>query len=271
MDFSPDFIIGIGGGSPIDAAKAASVLIFHKSTDTDLLFDNRGDTHITLFFVPTTAGSGSESTPSSILTVHTRKTKLSIKRRVYCEKAFINFRYTISMPYNITVSTAVDVLTHLVDEYMSAKSNIFVDKLVKIGLLGFSEILPMIQNEEFNECFREKIMILSSIAGIIIANTRTTLTHTMSYPLTYGKKITHGFACGLLAYEYLVFHKNKYKVDDIVSALGFANIVELKNFLKNSCPNIVCSEKEIYEYSNIVFEDKERLSMHPYEVSLIVL
>ena len=95
LEHEVDFLIAIGGGSAIDVAKAASVLIANKTASDVLpLFNDEATVHIPILAIPTTAGTGSESTGSAILTCKKQQTKISIKCRVYCTKAFINFKYT---------------------------------------------------------------------------------------------------------------------------------------------------------------------------------
>lgn len=218
--------------------------------------------------IPTTSGTGSESTASAILTSHEERTKISIKPRVYCEKAFINFRYTYYLANEITASTAVDVLSHLIDGYMSAQANMITDHFSEGGFYRFSSCLPALKSKAYDVAFRNEIQLISIIGGIVIANTRTTLPHLMSYPLTYDKSVPHGFACGLLTYEFLQFHEDKNKIEQMLSLCGFESLDKLGSFLSSVCPPTVCNENEITAYSHIVYSDQERLKLHPYEVRL---
>jgi len=267
LDFGADFIIAIGGGSVIDAAKATSTLIAYSNTDASLLFDDMQNKHIPVLAVPTTAGTGSESTASAILTCHAKKTKVSIKRRIYCDKAFINYKYTLFLPEKITLSTSVDVLSHLIDGYTSAKSGIITDALAEWGFREFSEIISSLRQRQFDENFRRRILLMSTIAGFVISNTRTTLPHLLSYPLTYHKGVPHGFSCGILTHEFLKFHKDKKKIEYMLKLCGFENLNALGSFLKEVCPAIVCNEEDVLSYTSIVYSDKVRLQTHPFEVS----
>jgi len=227
-----------------------------------------GNKHVPVLAIPTTSGTGSESTASAILTNHEEKTKISIKPRVYCEKAFINFRYTYRLSNEITASTAVDVLSHLIDGYMSAQANMITDHFAEGGFYRFSKCLPALKAKDYNDIFRDEIQLISIIGGIVIANTRTTLPHLMSYPLTYDKKVPHGFACGLLTYEFLQFHQDKNKISRMLSLCGFESLDKLGSFLSSICPAVICGKSEISTYSQIVYSDQERLKLHPYEVRI---
>ena len=261
-----EFIIALGGGSVIDAAKAASILIAHNKIDTNLLFNDAENIFVPVLAVPTTFGSGSEATSSSIITVHNKRTKLSIKRRVCCEKAFLHSDYSNYLPENVTVSTTIDVFSHFIDGYFSAKANYFTDKIAESAFMDFSKIIPLLKDRKFNDYFRETMMCLSVMGGIVISHTRTTLPHLLGYPLTYHKHIPHGFACGLLTYEFIMFHKDKERVKKFLNLSGFNEMSEVKNFFATECPRVLCTEDEIFEYAQIVYSEKERLSLHPYNV-----
>lgn len=268
IEFCSDFIIAVGGGSVIDAAKASSILIALNEKNANLLIGNTYKHHLPLLAVPTTSGSGSESTGSAILTIQEKKTKMSIPSRVFCEKAFLNPLYTYGMPEHITLSTAIDTFTHLAEGYLSKDATIYTDNLIIYGLKLFSEIIQNLRFKIFDEAFRIKVSEISSIAGIVIANTRTSLPHLMSYPLTYDKKVKHGFACALLTCEFLNFYQDKTKVSFLVKASGFESVNELQKFISIICPRIICTENEIRQYAEIVYCDKPRLAYLPFELGI---
>jgi len=267
LDFKADFIIAIGGGSAIDVAKAASVLITCENpNDTTILFCDGLDEFIPVIAVPTTAGTGSESTGSAILTSHEQKTKVSIKRRVYCKKAFINVNYTIGLPDEVTLSTAIDVLSHYIDGYMSTNANLETDALAENGFREFSKLLQNIAKRDFDLNFRKKIMMMSNCAGHVISVTRTTLPHILGYPLTYQKRVLHGFSCGLLTYKFLEFHKDTKKKTRLLDLCGFTENGDFGLFMKSVCPNPNCTEVDIQRYTDTVWADRSRLHTHPFDV-----
>ena len=78
-----DFVIGIGGGSPMDAAKAIALMLYHKEKGAEFLYQNGDDEALPVVEVPTTCGTGSEVTPYAILTIHAKRTKSSLPHRIY--------------------------------------------------------------------------------------------------------------------------------------------------------------------------------------------
>ena len=124
-----DFMIGIGGGSPMDAAKAIAVLVANPEKSSDILFSEPNAKAMTVVEIPTTAGTGSEVTQYSILTLHEKRTKRSIAQKVFAKVSFLDPRYMDALPPEITNNTAVDALSHLIESYLSVNSNLAYKKL----------------------------------------------------------------------------------------------------------------------------------------------
>ena len=154
-----DFIIGIGGGSPIDAAKAAGVLINNPTATRYNLFDSPHLKSIPVIAVPTTAGTGTETTPYAIVTDNELKTKLGICQRVFPEYALLDVKYLMFLPEQITINTSIDALSHLIEGYLSSNANIISDALAEKGLKLFGECLNMIKEKDFTYTLREKLMV----------------------------------------------------------------------------------------------------------------
>ncbi len=228
-----DFIIGIGGGSPLDAAKAIAILAVNSINNEELFSGTYKNKPLPVVAVPTTAGTGSEVTPYSILTYDEIKNKKSIgSDSIFPVLAFLDPSYTETLNYTTTVNTAIDALSHSVEGYLSKRSTDVIEPFAieSIKILG-AELKLLTNKKNPGPESREALLYASMLAGIVIAHTGTTIVHAMGYPLTYYRNIDHGRANGLLLYEYLKFLKDSTdKVDTILKSMEmtideFGNII----------------------------------------------
>ncbi|MFD3158487.1 iron-containing alcohol dehydrogenase family protein [Haloimpatiens sp. FM7330] len=263
-----DFIIGIGGGSPLDSSKGIGVLLKNKNANVEDLYNEPKLDSIPIIAVPTTAGTGSEVTPYAIFTNHKIKTKKNFMHRVFPKIAFLDAKYLMHTPYNVTVNTCVDALSHLVEGYLSSKANILSDAAAEKGMRLFGECIPYIKENNFTYEVRKKLLLISTLAGMVIAQSGTSLPHGMGYPLTYFHGIPHGKANGLLLKAYLEFCEDKKKVESILECIRMNNTDELGELLNEILgkENFV-SEDEINEYTNSMINNKGKLKNHPYKVN----
>jgi alcohol dehydrogenase class IV len=223
-----DFIIGIGGGSPLDAAKAIAVLATNELDDQQLFTGPYPQPFLPVAAIPTTAGTGSEVTQYSILSNATLETKTSIAHSgIFPKLAFLDAHYTTKLPKRVTIHTAVDALSHSLEGYLSVKANTFSNIFAEKSLHLLGECLPYISKDPTLE-IREKLLYASMLGGIVIAHTGTTAVHSMGYSLTYFKGIDHGRANGLLLAEYLRYLDVSYheKIHTILQLLHMKTIDE---------------------------------------------
>jgi len=224
-----DFITGIGGGSPLDAAKAIAILAVND-LDDDALFGGVYKTRpLPLIAVPTTAGTGSEVTPYSILTFRKISNKKSIASpEIFPAAAFLDATFTETLPVDITINTAVDALSHTLEGYLSARATDVIAPIAieSMRLLGVSlKKLTDKKSPSFEE--RENLLYASMLAGMVIAHTGTTAVHAMGYPLTYHRDIDHGRANGLLMHGYLRFlEPSSPKVKNVIDAMALKGVDE---------------------------------------------
>lgn len=213
-----DFIIGVGGGSPIDAAKA--IAVFAKNDiPCERIFRYGYDNGILpIAAVPTTAGTGSEVTPWSVLTVDAVQTKRSFGGPdTFPRVAFLDPRYTYHMPLALTRNTAMDAFTHAFESLISKKASPMTDAVNLYVLRAFGACFRPLETGDV-EPLREKLMLLSMLAGTTIANTGTTLMHALGYPLTYFLDIPHGKANAIVMRTYL-YELNAFRKDRLMIAL----------------------------------------------------
>jgi alcohol dehydrogenase class IV len=194
--FQPDFLIAIGGGSVIDAAKVVSYLLTN-GISPETIWQKPRLSPLPLVAIPTTAGTGSEVTPYAVLTVPEDETKKSVVTPlIYPKVAFLDPAYTESMPREVTINTAIDALSHLIEGFIAKRANNLSDILAIEGMELMAKALPSLPKGEFASSCREHLLYASLFGGLTIAKTGTTLVHALGYSLTYYHGIEHGRANG---------------------------------------------------------------------------
>ncbi|MCX7841550.1 MAG: iron-containing alcohol dehydrogenase family protein [Clostridia bacterium] len=258
--FRADCIIGIGGGSPLDAAKAVAVLAVNEIEPVELYSGSFKKKPLPIIAIPTTAGTGSEVTPYSILTRKDLRTKMSFgSEELFPRVAFLDARYTESMSYDTTVDTAVDAFSHAVEGYLSKRSTPVSDVLAVEAVSLFGQCIEPLLEGKIDFSVREKLLHASMLGGMVISHTGTTLVHSLGYSLTYFKSVPHGRANGVFMKEYLLFNYEyaKEKIDNIFKLLGikdteeFGDIMDRLAFIKRDY-----SEDEIKLYASLAIKQK---------------
>ena len=265
-----DFIIAIGGGSPLDAAKAISVYatnVPNNDSDFELYDIFKGvykNKPLPMVAIPTTAGTGSEVTPYSILTLHKEQTKRSFScADTFFKTAFIDGRYTLKLPLQVARNTAVDAMCHLIEGYTNKKASPSSDYMALEGLKIIGKHLNSLESGELDVSACTELLWASTLGGIVISQTGTTIVHSMGYSLTYFKDIPHGHANGLLLYEYLR-RVDKARVETCLNALGLDSLAELKAYLEKILSRVdKISEQELLEWVEIAIKAKNVASC-PY-------
>jgi alcohol dehydrogenase class IV len=229
-----DFVAGLGGGSPMDAAKGAAVLALNP-VEKSGLFSTTFTMALPIVAVPTTAGTGSEVTPTAVFTNHAAKTKTSIKTpAIFPRYAFLDAKYTIGLSRAITINTAVDALTHAVEGMLSQTTQAITDTLAKESSAVIGECFSFLREDrEPDRGIRQKLLYAAMLAGMVIANTGTNVVHSMGYNLTYHRNIDHGRANGLIFAEFLRAIEHKEKNSDskrIPVLLSCLNVRSLDEF-----------------------------------------
>jgi len=260
-----EFFIGIGGGSPMDSSKAIATMAAHPEQGTDALW-NAENKALPVVAVPTTAGTGSEVTQYAIVTLHAKRTKSSIAAHIFATVAFLDPKYMDTLPARTTNNTAVDALTHLVESYLSAKATAVSREIAKQGLLLFKECMPALRERVYSPETRDKLMLMSALGGVAIAQTMTSLPHGMGYFLTYEKGLPHGMANGVLTQAYLeLFPAGDENVAKVLEYLGFASTDEMGTFLDAVLEhNSVYTEADVTSYTDRFMEQKGKLATFPY-------
>ncbi|ADQ07493.1 iron-containing alcohol dehydrogenase [Caldicellulosiruptor hydrothermalis 108] len=252
-EFSPDFIIGIGGGSPLDSSKAVAVLCAEKNLKAQDLFDSKFEKCLPIVAIPTTCGTGSEVTPYSILTLKTIENKKSFASELIFPKlAIVDYKYLLTLPFNVIVNTLFDALSHVIEGYLSKASDNIIEAYTKKALSLFASSKDNIKENALKETDLEKFAWISLIGGIIIAQTGTLIVHPLGYNLTYYHDIPHGRANAILLSSFLRL-ESKYLKEEVNFALnnmGFESIDEFSEFVrffvKDSIPKLPSDRIEYY-------------------------
>ncbi|HQF81480.1 MAG TPA: iron-containing alcohol dehydrogenase [Candidatus Syntrophosphaera thermopropionivorans] len=222
-DAQCDYLIAIGGGSPIDAAKAMALIAANNLFEEENLTPNKFSQTLPLVAIPTTAGTGSEVTQYSVLT----DTSTGIKAGFGTELAFptlaiCNPRYTLSLNATITLHTAIDALSHLLEGIFSNKRQLLLYPLIQAGIEAIMKNLEIALNSPNNLQARTKLMQAALYGGITIAQTGTTLQHSLGYPLTTHFGISHGLSNAIVLRQVmeLYYPYIKEELDNLFSNLN---------------------------------------------------
>lgn len=205
-DFAVDFIIGIGGGSALDAAKAVAVFASNKTLEPeDIYLSTLFLTPLPVLLVGTTAGTGSEVTGTAVLT-RADGTKKSVNgKNFYAKIAFADPKYTYSVPMDVTISTALDAFCHATEGWFSNRAGSLAFLFARKALPEiYSALTLFYENKELpSEMARDILYYASLYAGVTLNACGAGFPHAMGYVLTEDFEIPHGRACAAFLPEYV--------------------------------------------------------------------
>ena len=231
-----DFVIGIGGGSPMDAAKAIGMLIRHTDYTWEDLYRADADcSSVPLVLIPTTCGTGSEVTGASVLTRHDKKTKMSLPHKIFADLALLDGKYLAAAPESVLRNTAVDALGHMYESWINGNATEFSRMFVREGLRVWKQTKEVLigkkkpEREDF-----DRMLLASCCAGMAIAHTGTAIPHGLSYILTYDLHMPHGAAIGYFQEGYLREADEKDR-ETLLALSGFRDLSELHDFYEAVC------------------------------------
>ncbi len=205
-----DAIIGFGGGSSLDVAKVIALLADPRQNQSiqDIYgVNNAKAPRLPLILIPTTAGTGSEVTPISIVTTgETTKTGI-VSPILYADTAILDATFTTGLPAHITAATGIDAMVHAIEAYTSKiKKNFYADMLAKQALkLLNKNLTPVLVNGQDLEA-RQNMLLGSMLAGQAFANAPVGAVHALAYPLGGHFHLSHGHTNALVLLEVLKFN-----------------------------------------------------------------
>ncbi len=198
-DSQCDWVIGIGGGSPLDVSKVVAGLATNGGKceqyfGRDLFFK----TPLPILAIPTTAGTGSEVTPYAVITNPQNNTKQTVAdTKIFPKIALLDPRLTITLPHQTTLSTGLDALSQSMEGLVSKKATPISDCLATESCKLIFKWLPEVLLQPENIEGRYWLLYASLLSGIVIAQTGTTLVHALGYYYTLNYKVPHGVANAL--------------------------------------------------------------------------
>ena len=267
-----DFVIGIGGGSPMDAAKAIALMIRHADSDWSYMYDKSAETTtVPIAEVPTTAGTGSEVTAVSVLTRHDKHVKGSIPHKIFADLALIDGRYIAGTPKQIIANTTMDALAHLYESYIHSKATDFSRMCAESGIRIWARSKDAVlgKREAAAEDYQNMINA-STMAGMAIAHTATSIPHALSYRLTYSANMAHGKACGYFLAGYLK-EADPEAVGHILGLAGFESIDELDDYFVKTCGRDKVPDEILEETVREVLANEAKCKLPPFPVDEAVL
>ena len=207
-----DFVLGIGGGSALDAAKCIAVLAANPGlTQAQLYAFDWTNAPLKIVTAGTTAGTGSEVTKVSVITTPDGRKKSFHHEAIFPTLSLGDPNYTMSLPSTVTRSTAVDVLAHCAESFFSRSANHLSRCYAIEGIRLLLRVFHFIEEKGFNNIdydTREKLYCASIYGGLAINVTGTCFPHTMGYLLTETFGITHGTACAVFQKDFYEYNKS---------------------------------------------------------------
>lgn len=267
-----DFVIGIGGGSPMDSAKAIALMIRHKDRGADYLYEKGNPVDaLPVVAVPTTCGTGSEVTGVSVLTRHDVETKASIPYAIFPSLALVDPAYLKFAPKTVLHNTACDALCHLAESYLNAKASDFSRICSDAGLSLWARSLAVLTDErEPTDEDYANLMKTSTIAGMAIAQTGTAIPHGLSYGLTYDMHIAHGRACGQYLGGYLA-EAPKADREHILGLAGLETLEGYQKYFETSCGAVDITPEESGRIVQRMLENPAKMATAPFTVDEAML
>lgn len=253
-------VVGLGGGSALDAAKVLATTIASPAEPTlREVFRNKAVTEwaprLPLVAVPTTSGTGAEVTPFATVWDHEKHKKHSLSGDfVYPDVALLDATLTLTLGEEDTLYPALDAISHALESLWN-KNCTPVSRAFAFQALALSnEALPLVMKEHHNLRARQDLQHASVLAGLAISQTRTAIAHSISYDLTLKYGVPHGLACSFTLVSLL--EKNQLKIARSENELILLNIV------KKLLAGLNLSEK-ITSYAN----ESKILSSAPVDTS----
>ncbi len=228
-----EFVIGIGGGSALDASKAIAAYAANPEMEPMEIYTKKIRRMLPIIAIPTTAGTGSEVNPYSVMTLDGLNVKKTFKSPLsYPKYAMLDPTYTETLGTVYTVSTALDAFCHCAESYLSPKSTEISRMFAAMGARKIYEVLKKIAALDGDEearmealkPYREALLTGACAGGIAINTTGTGFNHPLGYNLTLYRGIPHGRACGAFMGEYFAYNsreaEGKALIDEFCAALG---------------------------------------------------
>ncbi|WP_196607481.1 iron-containing alcohol dehydrogenase [Pectinatus frisingensis] len=205
-----DLIIGVGGGSVMDASKLASIIMGADYTLRNLLKNSSiAKKHIKTIMVPTTCGTGSEATCNAIVAIPEKESKQGIVNNCMIpDYVILDVNMIAKLPPKIIASTGVDALAHVVECFTSKKATVLSDTYARQGACKIFRNIRKAYNNAADLEAKSEMMIGAFYGGVAITGSGTTAVHALSYPLGGKYHIAHGVSNAILFAHVMAFNKD---------------------------------------------------------------
>ncbi len=205
-----DLIVGVGGGSVMDASKLASIIIGANYNLQDLLKDSSiAKKYIKTVMVPTTCGTGSEATCNAIVAIPEQESKQGIVNNCMIpDYVILDVNMIAKLPPRIIAATGVDALAHVVECFTSKKATVLSDTYAKEGTVKIFHNIRRAYNNPDDMQAKAEMMIGAFYGGVAITGSGTTAVHALSYPLGGKYHIAHGVSNAILFAHVMEFNKD---------------------------------------------------------------
>lgn len=201
-----DFLIALGGGSPIDSMKAIAAMSVNPGKISDYMGKEIAGNIPAMVAIPTTAGTGSEATKFTIITDTEKNVKMLLKGDALMpDLAVIDPQFTITAPPSITAATGLDALTHAIEAYTSRKAQPMTDVFAVSAVKRIFENLPRAFHDGNDVAAREEMSLAALEAGVAFNNASVTIVHGMSRPIGALFHVPHGISNAMLLKECMAF------------------------------------------------------------------
>lgn len=243
-----DFLVALGGGSPIDSMKAIAALAANGGNISDYMGKVIDGNIPGMAAIPTTAGTGSEATQFTIITDTKNDIKMLLKGKVLMPAlAIIDPQFTMTAPPKITAATGLDALTHAIEAYTSRKAQSLSDSFALSAVKKIFKFLPIAFSEGSNVEAREQMAVAALEAGIAFNNASVTVVHGMSRPIGALFHVPHGISNAMLLKECLTFALDGAEAK-------FADLGRAINVAGETCSDTLASQKFLSAVENICRE-----------------
>lgn len=224
-------IVGFGGGSAIDAAKAVSAGVKSTISVTDMFRSGvEPKEALPIIAIPTTAGTGSELSKATIINDVEMRVKGGMRgNKLYPTVAIVDSAFTDSMPFGVTMETGFDVLAHAMESYVSKKASPYTMMLSEYVLRNAGNAIRVLIENLIDKKARDVMSYCSMLMGINLGNASTALPHRMQYPLGIHSGISHGAGLAMLYPSWIKHEREveKEKIDAILKILGVCDIKDI--------------------------------------------
>lgn len=270
MEFEPDLIVALGGGSAMDAAKAMWVFYEHPELKTlgDITPPNKIPklrNKAKMICIPSTSGTASEVSRSIVISDKEKHIKQGIgDMEMMPDIALLEPKVTASMPHKITAETGFDALTHAIEAYVSRRANDVTDTLSEKAILEMYKYLPLAYEHGDNMFYREKMLNYSMIAGLAFTNCSLGIVHSIAHSFGAVFNVSHGLANGVVLPYVVEFNNDceyaKKKYDYLAEKLDAESLYTALCSLKKqlnipSCmKDVINNDAEFEKYLDLIAE-----------------